>query len=483
MKLTEEEEEVPMTAEEANRAYEELMLEGWPGWDGYRNGVYEMKARITEIEVPKGAKDVQTLDWRWFSWSPNLRRVKLSDDTFVLSDAFNGCARLEEVEFGAGVRSVGWQAFARCNSLEEVSVPDGVVDIGAKAFCRCESLRYVAVPRSVETVGKLAFAQCPALETVVFEGRTMPEIKAMRNYPWGLSQNARAIVPGRLLDEDMPARRTPGEEAAAWLAEFPRRGYMPRDLKSEIRKVEVPPTVKEIPMGFFSGAGLEEVSLPPGLKGIRVEAFRDCASLKEVEIPEGCETVGVQAFRGCGSLARAAVPGTVSEIQQDAFHGCGQLAEAELGKGVRDLAAGAFQGCRSLKEIELPDTVRRIGDRCFAGCSSLEDAVLPDGLRFVGDAAFRDCQSLQSAVFPRSVERIGAWAFDGCPNLDVVVFEGRTRPQIRAMRNYPWGLPECVFLAGVQNDEDEDEDDDSSEAVTLSTLSDEEIEALFDDLM
>lgn len=74
--------------------------------------------------------------------------------------AFSGCASLESVDLGEGLRTIGKGCFEK-SGLRSVQVPQNVVEIGDDAFLRCGALRKVgfAPDAHLERIGAGAFSE------------------------------------------------------------------------------------------------------------------------------------------------------------------------------------------------------------------------------------------------------------------------------------------------------------------------------------
>jgi hypothetical protein len=88
------------------------------------------------------------------------------------------------------VTSIGERAFYYCKSLTEITIPAYVTCIGNNTFYGCESLKEITISNSVISIGKMAFAGCESLKEVIFKGRTLDEVKQMKNYPFGIEDKS-----------------------------------------------------------------------------------------------------------------------------------------------------------------------------------------------------------------------------------------------------------------------------------------------------
>lgn len=81
----------------------------------------------------------------------------------------------------------------------------------------------------------------------------------------------------------------------------------------------------------------------------------------------------------------------------------------------------------------------------FYGASGLNNIYLPN-LVTIGDFAFASCTALTDVSIP-SCTSIGANAFENCTSLNDVYIEHKTREQIAAMENFPFGraVAACRF--------------------------------------
>eukprot|EP00985_Skeletonema_marinoi_P015573 scaffold8081_cov79-Skeletonema_marinoi.AAC.2 len=94
----------------------------------------------------------------------HVTHVRIDKSVEVIEDyAFDGCARLVQVETHDGIRKVGERAFLGCKSLRSI-VLRSAVEIGEDAFCGCKNLTDVQFGDKLETIGKYAFYRCTSLQ-------------------------------------------------------------------------------------------------------------------------------------------------------------------------------------------------------------------------------------------------------------------------------------------------------------------------------
>lgn len=71
-----------------------------------------------------------------------------------------------------------------------VEIPDTVATIGDMAFAGAEGMADIEIPSSVSSIGSDAFFGCHSLSSVTFQGKTLEQVQAMENYPWGITDTS-----------------------------------------------------------------------------------------------------------------------------------------------------------------------------------------------------------------------------------------------------------------------------------------------------
>jgi hypothetical protein len=72
-------------------------------------------------------------------------------------------------------------------SYDDLVIPDGITSIGDRAFAWWYDLISITIPDSVTSIGEYAFGGVSELKTMTFKGKTLDEVRSMKNYPWGIS--------------------------------------------------------------------------------------------------------------------------------------------------------------------------------------------------------------------------------------------------------------------------------------------------------
>lgn len=88
--------------------------------------------------------------------------------------------------------------------MTSISLPSSLSSIGELAFSGDSSLASATIPAAVESIGQNAFYNCSALTSFTLEGKTLEQIQAMENYPWGIADT------GIIVGDTQPVEWIPG---------------------------------------------------------------------------------------------------------------------------------------------------------------------------------------------------------------------------------------------------------------------------------
>ena len=109
-----------------------------------------------------------------------------------------------------------------------------------------------------------------------------------------------------------------------------------------------------------------KIEVPPNVKYIASNAFKDCVKVTEVTLPAGVTEIGYSAFQGCTGLTSITLPAGVTKIESSAFYGCTGLTSISLPAGVTKIGNWAFSDCTGLKDITIEAVnITEIGSSAF----------------------------------------------------------------------------------------------------------------------
>lgn len=119
--------------------------------------------------------------------SKDIKKIVIPESvTSIEAYSFYCCNSLTSVTIPNSVTSIGKRAFDSCKSLTSVVIPNSVTSIKNAAFCQCRRLMNVTIGKCVTTIGFLAFYSCDNLKSLIFKEKSIEEVKAMENYPFGI---------------------------------------------------------------------------------------------------------------------------------------------------------------------------------------------------------------------------------------------------------------------------------------------------------
>ena len=209
--------------------------------------------------------------------------------------------------------------------------------------------------------------------------------------------------------------------------------YYPASLTAET--VELPETVQEFAPGAFAGSQIKYLDLPSRITQIPAEAFRNSA-LERITFHYGVTSVGDYAFAGCKNLNDVSILNSIKYLGNYAFADCTSLSNFTF----EDIPSGA-----------VPYT---IGQHFFDGCTSITQVILPNDLDltteekglwpFIDNKNDPACipsymfanTGIVYAVIPsRITDLITAGVFYGCKDLQQVTFEA-SKLQGKALGQY-----------------------------------------------
>ena len=143
---------------------------------------------ITKIVIPDSVRYIKDYT---FMYNNKLMSVTIPNSVIdVGRGAFFSCHNLTNVTIGNCVKSIGKYAFFDCSSLMSMTIPNSVKSIRDYVFHSCKNLMSMTIPDSVTSIGYQAFYYCDKLANLIFKGKTLKQIKDMKDYPWGIEDES-----------------------------------------------------------------------------------------------------------------------------------------------------------------------------------------------------------------------------------------------------------------------------------------------------
>ncbi|MBP5784574.1 MAG: leucine-rich repeat domain-containing protein [Methanobrevibacter sp.] len=124
-------------------------------------------------------------------YNSNIESIVIPDSIKSIGDgAFAECKSLKSIKIPNSVKNIGHGAFKYCISLTSIAIPDSIESIGHYIFAYCKNLTSIEIPDSVEMIGHRACWNCEKLKSLIFKGKTIDQVKAMENYPFGIEDES-----------------------------------------------------------------------------------------------------------------------------------------------------------------------------------------------------------------------------------------------------------------------------------------------------
>lgn len=380
----------------------------------FGNNISIKRLLLENVEIGKMNEIVNNQ----FSGLTSLKSFKV--DNLVTgkigSNAFSGCTKLETVEFGTDVYSIGTSAFAN-TSLKAFNFT-GVHTINSKAF-ENSSLETVDLTKSSLTrINSSVFSGITELTSVILNNDiTSLGLSSFKNCTnlSSIKLSSRITEIGDSAFENCSALYD--IELPAILTKLGSRSFV--NCK-KLTDIYIPGTVISIPSNCFQNAGLINVELGDGVKDIYSYAFNNCTSLEELIIPNSVMNIYDSAFYNTKSLKHVTIPFIGSKIDNPAtfyeFFVCESLESIKL-TNCNSLKNSTFRNMKDLKEVIIMGELTVIPDNAFEGCESLQSVEFSDSVVQIGSSAFKDCFDLRSFTLNEDIEQISSSAFENCYRL------------------------------------------------------------------
>jgi hypothetical protein len=233
-----------------------------------------------------------------FFWPKTTKRIP--------GTVFAGCASPIELTIEEGVEEIGDHAFEN-SDCGAIVLPSTINKIGAYAFYKYQKLTSsFAIPEKVTSIGEYAFYQCPD-----FNAKLPSILTYIGNYAFaGCSDLKDVTIPSNL----------------QYLG-----NYAFQDCVNIVSDITLPSTLTTFGDGaFYQCKGLTNVTIEPNsnIDYIPKSAFEKCTGIKELTIPEGVKEIKVYAFANLDALTNLVLPSTLTLMHNWAFYQSIKLATA-----------------------------------------------------------------------------------------------------------------------------------------------------------
>jgi hypothetical protein len=134
-------------------------------------------------------KEKGILDEAGTTWLKEPIKIETGSNVSSMDTGLFQNATMLQTFIGTNITQIWGQGFSGCTSLSKVEIPSVESIMGFNIFNGCSSLTNLTLPKTLTSVARMAFNNT-SLQKVVFEGKTLAQVKAMTNYSrWGLTED------------------------------------------------------------------------------------------------------------------------------------------------------------------------------------------------------------------------------------------------------------------------------------------------------
>lgn len=162
---------------------------------------------------------------------------------------------------------------------------------------------------------------------------------------------------------------------------------------------------------FYKVDNIEVVEIPDGVISVGDSCFESCVNLRKVELPNTLKVIGTKAFSET-SLNNVTIPNSVFYLGSYAFAKT-PIEKLVLSTSLYSIPDSAFWCCKKLVDVFIPEGIIKLSTCSFSDCNNLSHITLPNSLTEISDQVFCNCSELKEIDIPPSVEKIGKNVFDG----------------------------------------------------------------------
>lgn len=317
---------------------------------------------------------LRRIDEYAFAWKPGMKYLNWARPKSVVFPetleridqyAFYRCS-FTSLEFPPSLFIMGEGAFSSNGALETVVFPHGLTTIPKRAFKQCGKLKNVTLPDNVKTIGEEAFSFCPDFPLVLPEG-----LQTIKKDAFCVSYDSTRT---ETYDLQLPYSIQTIEGGAFGSRKNISRIIMPKYLSNGFRG------------NIHTGGVIDEIIFPLNWTKIP-DNFCSYIWVKKVVLPPNLKEIGEKAFIR-SSITELVLPDTVERIDDDAFYGCYDLKKVVFSNNLQEIGDRAFY-MSGLESISFPASLRTIGDCAFEFCTMKTAVEIPENVTSMYFSAFR----------------------------------------------------------------------------------------------
>lgn len=123
------------------------------------------RPRIQRVEI---GDNVASIGLNTFLYCYSLVSVTIPNSvTGIAKNAFGYCYTLHHITIPNSATIIGESAFTDSYGIKTIAIPNSVTSIGLQAFYNCYGLEAITIPDSVTSIGDNAFSDCRSLKTLI----------------------------------------------------------------------------------------------------------------------------------------------------------------------------------------------------------------------------------------------------------------------------------------------------------------------------
>ena len=288
--------------------------------------------------------------------------------TTLGTDEFNGCQRLEQVQLGSNIASIGQRAFYNNTSLLAITIPDHVTAIGSEAFASDSAMTTLNLGAGVKIINDHAFNECKRVASLTLPASLdSVHVRAFVGMA-GVQTITIADADSPLQLFGVPSGINAHESMLSHLTAL-ESAYMGRNLQ---------PTTYGNSLSAFHKAAMKRLTVGDQVTAIGTNEFRGCTRLEQLQLGSNIASIGDYAFYDNRSLSGASIPDKVTRIGEYAFYGDSAMTTLSLGEGVRYIGDYAFNDCKRVSSLTLPASLDSVHVRAFVGMAGVQTLTIAD---------------------------------------------------------------------------------------------------------